>query len=183
MVRSILAIPATKLDSIDAPKLTAYEQNIKRDIIEILTPFEEATDFAQVENCPSADYILPCIRGLEHQLNSMVSKYHSSFVIALQCSLVKRMAVYDTKKDYIVAAILDPDLNYYGVKMIIIEKKRVMSIIEAELAEVANPISVSVPTSLVDEEAIASDGSEPPKKKRCLFTFMDEKSENSHESK
>lgn len=61
MIRSILAIPPQNLDGIDVPKLTVYERNMIKDIIDILGPFEEATDFAQTENLPSAGYVLPCI--------------------------------------------------------------------------------------------------------------------------
>ena len=107
MIKFILAITSTKLDSLDAPKLTAYEGNIIKEIIEILTPFVEAIDFAQVEDYP-AGYVLPCVRGLEHQLSMMVTKYHYSFVLALNRSLTSPKAIYETKNDYIMAAILDP---------------------------------------------------------------------------
>lgn len=63
--------------------------------MEILTPFEEATDFAQVDNYPSSGYVLPCIRGLEYQLSKLVTRYHCSFVLALKESLTKRMAIYE----------------------------------------------------------------------------------------
>lgn len=95
MLRSIVVVPSDKLDSLDTQKLTAYERNVIKEIIEVLTPFEEATDCAQVENYPSAGYVLPCIRGLEDQLNKMVTKYHSSFILALQKSLSTRMRVYE----------------------------------------------------------------------------------------
>ena len=62
MVKSILAIDPKKLDELqDAPKIMLYERNVLKDIIEILTPFEEATDFSQVQNHPSAGYVIPCI--------------------------------------------------------------------------------------------------------------------------
>lgn len=70
MLRSIVTVPPEKLDSLDIEKVTAYE-SIK-EIIEVLTPFEEATDYAQVEYYPSAGCVLPCIRGLEEdQLNKI----------------------------------------------------------------------------------------------------------------
>jgi len=46
MIRSVLAVSEDKLEGLEnAPKLTSHEKNILRDIMEILTPFEEATDF------------------------------------------------------------------------------------------------------------------------------------------
>lgn len=76
-------------------------------MVEILMPFEEATDTVQISCIPSAGYILPCVRGLDHHIRGMISKYHSTFGQALKSSLRKRMAYYE-QEAYIVAAILDP---------------------------------------------------------------------------
>ena len=60
MIRSVLKLPESKLAEIhDAPKLTSNERNILQDIVEIVLPFEEATDFVQVSCVPSAGYVLP----------------------------------------------------------------------------------------------------------------------------
>ena len=76
--------------------------------MEVLTPFEEATEFAQIEDYPTAGYVLPCIRGLKDQLANLITKYHSSFVLSLKDSLTRRMSEYEMMNDYILAAILDP---------------------------------------------------------------------------
>ena len=94
MIRSVLAIDEQKLLELkDAPKLTTHERNILHDLVDILTPFEEATDFVQVGCVPSAGYVLPCIRGLNHHIQNIVSKYNSSFAAALKLSLKKRMPI------------------------------------------------------------------------------------------
>lgn len=109
MIRSVLTISEEKLAQVEGvPCLTAHDRNILHDIIEILTPFEEATDFAQLENIPPAGYVLPCIRGLRHQLQKMTSKYHSGFIRGLKESFEKRMIDYEQNTTYIHAAILDP---------------------------------------------------------------------------
>lgn len=109
MIRSVLSIPESKLAELDdAPKLTSHDRNVLRDIIEILTPFEEATDFIQVSCIPSAGYVMPCVRGLSHHVQGMASKYHSSFVLTLRQSLRKRLGYYEEQQVYIIAAILDP---------------------------------------------------------------------------
>lgn len=106
MIRSVLTISEEKLAQVEGvPCLTAHDRNILYDIIEILTPFEEAMDFAQLENIPPAGYVLPCIRGLRHQLQKMTSKYHS---LGLKESFEKRMIDYKQNTTYIHAAILDP---------------------------------------------------------------------------
>lgn len=120
MIRSILAADPGKLDElVDAPKLTAHERSILKDLLEILTPFEEATDFSQIEHHPSAGYVLPCIRGLKHQLNSMASRYNSSFLSALKTSLNRRMNAFELNHIYQLAA---PDLNFSGVEMMMNEE-------------------------------------------------------------
>ena len=53
-----MAIPPSKLESVEAPLLTPYERNIMQDLVEILTPFKEVTDFVQVVNFPSAEYFI-----------------------------------------------------------------------------------------------------------------------------
>ena len=79
MIKSLLTIEERKLLEIeDAPKLTSHERHILNDIVEILTLFEEATDFVQVGLIPSAGYVLPCIRGLNHHMQNIVSKFNTS---------------------------------------------------------------------------------------------------------
>ncbi len=109
MIRSILSVSVEKFHLLDSPTvITAHEGNILKDDVEILTPFEEVTDAVQVDLYPSSGYVLPCIRGLKHQLTKMSSKYHSSFVKALKSSLHSRMVTYEMNNTYILAATLDP---------------------------------------------------------------------------
>ena len=116
MIRSVLSVPESKLaELVEAPKLTSHERNILKDICEILTPFEEATDFVQTSCVPSAGYVLPCIRGLNHHMQAISSKYHSTFVLALKESLRKRLSYFEEKEVYITAAILDPRFKLHGV--------------------------------------------------------------------
>jgi hypothetical protein len=90
-------------------QITAHERNILHDLLDILLPFEKATDFVQVEHFLSSGYVLPCIRGLKHHLSKLSSKYHHSFISTLQSLLMEsRMNSYETTEIYILAAILDP---------------------------------------------------------------------------
>ena len=50
MIKSILAVDKDKLNSLDTTKLASYELNSLKDFVEILSPFEEATNIAQIEN-------------------------------------------------------------------------------------------------------------------------------------
>lgn len=87
MICSVLSVPEHKLSLLDnALVITTHDRNILNDLIDILTPFKEATDFV-----PFAGYILPCVKGLLHHIDNSSTKYHSSFVHALQASLAARM--------------------------------------------------------------------------------------------
>ncbi len=158
----------TKLSEIDKspPKLTLHDRNLLQDIVEILTPFAEATDFVQVGCVPSVGYVLPCIKGLQHHLKSMVSKYHSSFVIGLSLSLSNRMPYFEIKKAYIMAAILDPrfQLRWYTDGL---EKQTFTDLVKSEVD--------AINTSCEHSSQSTSQGEEPPSKKtKSLFSFMPE---------
>jgi hypothetical protein len=167
MVRSILAIPPSKLDSVEAPLLTPYERNIMQDLVEILAPFEEATDFVQVENFPSAGYVIPCIRGLKHQLSTMASRSHTSLINALTASLDSRMAVYEEKEEYLLAAVLDCRFKLRWCKD------------DSEITRLKTMLTEKISIIIITEEPVANRSDitevasiqEPPKKKR-LFSFM-----------
>lgn len=58
------------------------------------------TDTVQVDLHPSSGFVLPCIRGLKHQIGKMTSKYHSLFVKKLNSSLHSRMVPYEMNNTY-----------------------------------------------------------------------------------
>ena len=49
-VRSLLNISETKLEMLVCQQLSVYERSLLSDMVEIPTPFEEATDFIQRQN-------------------------------------------------------------------------------------------------------------------------------------
>uniref|UniRef100_A0A1X7VE61 hAT-like transposase RNase-H fold domain-containing protein n=1 Tax=Amphimedon queenslandica TaxID=400682 RepID=A0A1X7VE61_AMPQE len=58
IIRAILKVPDSKFAKLeDAPILTAQDRNILNDMVEILMPFEEATDTVRISCIPSARYI------------------------------------------------------------------------------------------------------------------------------
>jgi len=65
MLKSVLNIPKEKLDQLDTQKLSHHERTLLSDLVDILSPFQEATDYAQTQNAASAGYIIPCILGLK----------------------------------------------------------------------------------------------------------------------
>ena len=109
MIRSVLALDPLKLEELkEAPTIILHEQNILKDLIEILSPFEETTDFPQIQNHPSAGYVIPCKEGLCHQLICLQSKFNTLLVTTLKLSLEERMTRFERDKTYQLAGILDP---------------------------------------------------------------------------
>lgn len=108
-IKSILRVPEDKLKSIDGvPRLTAYERKTLQDMVEILQPFQEATNLVQGENVVTASVVIPCLHGLRQALDSLSTTYNSRMLIALQTSLKKRMSKYEEQEGFILATLLDP---------------------------------------------------------------------------
>ena len=59
MIKSILKVNKEKLNTLNKAKLASYELNSFRDFVEILSPFEEATKIAQIENEVSSRLVIP----------------------------------------------------------------------------------------------------------------------------
>ena len=101
IIRAVLRVPEQKITATEgAPTLGAYERSLLKDLLEILEPFEEATDCAQRQNSVSASLVIPCVRGLKIHLDHMQSKYNAKMVSALSTSLERRMTQYEDSAVY-----------------------------------------------------------------------------------
>lgn len=109
MVRSLLSIYKDKMDSLDTPYLLdRRKHSILQDTVEILTPFEKATDALQSEKSVTASLIIPLIDGLRDHMNSMVEKHNSKFTTSLHAAFERRMSQYETMDSFQTAPALDP---------------------------------------------------------------------------
>ena len=77
-------------------------------MVDILAPFQQATDFAQKQNSVSGSGVIPCVVGLECQLKSLSSKYNTKMLKTLRSSVEKRLKPYLEKNCYRLATMLDP---------------------------------------------------------------------------
>ena len=171
MIRSVLAVQESKLSELDgAVKLTMHDRNILHDLVEILQPFEEATDSAQVSCVPSAGYVLPCVRGLNHHMQHVTSKYSCSLISALKVSLDRRMAYYEENNVYVLAAILDPR---FKLRWCLESEKDYYTEILVDATKQIAPMSAEGETSLPNPQPT---GPPPCKKTKSLFSFMPETS-------
>ena len=110
MVRSILTIPVEKLNMLNTSMLTLYERNVLNEVLDILSPFEEATDLAQLDNHVNAGFLITCIIGLKFKLDNLRLnvKFDKKLVDELKQSLTRRMEQYENDSTFILASILDP---------------------------------------------------------------------------
>uniref|UniRef100_A0A1X7TPU4 BED-type domain-containing protein n=1 Tax=Amphimedon queenslandica TaxID=400682 RepID=A0A1X7TPU4_AMPQE len=108
VIRSLLSVPVENLQLLDCQQLSSYERVMLNDLIEILIPFEEATDALQEQDIVTGSFVIPCIRGLQAALDSLKLKHKSAIVTDLLASLNYRMSCYESRDHFICAAILDP---------------------------------------------------------------------------
>lgn len=169
MIRSVLSISEDKLNELEnVPPLSAHDRNILKDIVEILTLFEEATDFVQIDQVPSSGYVLPCVKGLAHHLANTCSKYRIPFVSALKASFDKRMPYFEETTTYVLTAVLDPRFKVRWCSN------------NAEKNNCTRMLKSAADTIIAqtaDEGASSSNDSQPPPKKpkqdKSLFNFME----------
>jgi len=108
MVRSVLNIPNEKLDRLDTQKLSHHECTLLADLVEVLSPFEEATDYAKNQKTTTAGYLIPNILGLKAELRNMRSKFNSKLVSTLTASVTRLLLSYEDRESLILVSILDP---------------------------------------------------------------------------
>ena len=116
MIHSVLEVPNSKLSN-TSHMLTTYEHTLLHELVDIFTPFEEATDFVQKDKYHSAGYALHCIKGLHTHLtqllnppkSSISSVYHyTAFIKKLQESVDICMRTLEKNTFYRLAALCDP---------------------------------------------------------------------------
>lgn len=107
MIRSVLRNPEEKLNSLETQKLTNCDRKIISDLVEILTPFETATQCVQGDKVMTSSMIVPCIRVLKVKM-SLSQKFSSKFVLALKESVYTRLSKYEECDAFLLASALDP---------------------------------------------------------------------------
>lgn len=108
MLKSLLKVPDTTMEKLDYNgKPNQHDMNVVKDVVEILAPFQWATDLTQGQNKVTASVILPVIRGLRSEINNLHSKFKSRFVATLKSSIDTRLSKYE-QECFKIAAALDP---------------------------------------------------------------------------
>lgn len=118
MLKSFLRVPERTMDLLDYNgKLNAHERNIIKELIEILTPFQWATDLAQSEKKVTASVIVPIICALRSEMNNLKTK--SKLVATLSSSVEHCLSAYENEEMF--QLVLTPGGNLLGA----LQKKQV----------------------------------------------------------
>ena len=107
MIKSLLSISTEKLKQLDVPQLTSHDRMYLNELVEILTPFEQATLSVQNEKTVSASLVIPVVKNLLNEIDSLSVKFNCSLVSSLKESVQKRLSPFLKCKDFQCASILD----------------------------------------------------------------------------
>jgi len=158
MVRQIVEIDVDKVVEKRELHLTSYEKGVLRELVEVLEPFEEATDILQGDTYNSISLVIPSLLGLKKHLKYLNIRHSNRLVTALDSSLDARFGTVFEDPLYICAAVLDPrfKLNWST------DEENHKKVILEEADKLAQ--GVESDSSNSDEEPVA--------KKSKLFSFM-----------
>ena len=164
MLRSLLKLPCDILDQIMINAvvfLTPYEIQLCTELVDVLQPFQLATDLVQGDKIVTASFVISSVKGLRVELSSLQDKYSSKLVTTLQASLEQRLAKYEDMEHFQLATILDPrfKLDWCNEE----ETNSMKGVITKKFEKLA-------PSTPSD------DVKSPPAKRSKLFGFMKSKS-------
>ena len=108
MVRRLLEVDLDKVSARTDLRFSSYEKAVLTEFVEVMEPFEEATNILQGDNYVSISLALPCVRGILKHLGDMKVRYCTQVVRGLQESVVKRLGDIEGDSLYITATALDP---------------------------------------------------------------------------
>lgn len=87
------------------------EKELLRELVEVLEPFEEASDMVQGDKHVSISLALPCVLGLRKHLAEVVTHQCSGIVMGLSQALDRRLAGILEDPLYVTATTLDPQFK------------------------------------------------------------------------
>ncbi|XP_051518931.1 zinc finger BED domain-containing protein 4 isoform X2 [Myxocyprinus asiaticus] len=87
------------------------EKAVLRELVELLEPFEEASDMVQGDKHVSISLALPCILGLRKHLAEVITHQCSGIVMGLSQALDRRLTGIHEDPLYVTATTLDPQFK------------------------------------------------------------------------
>ena len=93
MVRRLIEIDVDKVVDRREQHLNAYEKLVLQELVEVLEPFEEATDILQGEKYNSISLVIPSFLGLKDHLSRLNTRHCAQLVTTMQSSLNCRLVM------------------------------------------------------------------------------------------
>lgn len=91
--------------------LGSLEKAVLRELVEVLEPFEEASDMVSGDKHVSISLALPCVLGLRKHLAEVTAQQCSGIVMGLSQALERRLAGILEDPLYVTATTLDPQFK------------------------------------------------------------------------
>ncbi|KAL2104136.1 hypothetical protein ACEWY4_001004 [Coilia grayii] len=91
--------------------LSTLEKALLRELVEVLEPFEEATDMVQLDKHVSISLALPCVLGLRKHLSEITTRHCTAIAASLTQALDRRLAGILEDPLYVTATTLDPQFK------------------------------------------------------------------------
>nr|XP_023675014.1 zinc finger BED domain-containing protein 4-like isoform X1 [Paramormyrops kingsleyae] len=139
--------------------LTSFEKAVLRELVEVLEPFEEATDMVQGDKHVSISLAVPCVLGLRKHLSETATRQCTGILVGLAQSLDRRLSGILEDPLYVTATALDPQFKLTWSS----DTERHRQVL---LKEVAKHIQVRSPQEPSQEPT------PPPSKRSKLFSFI-----------
>lgn len=139
--------------------LTSFEKAVLRELVEVLEPFEEATDMVQGDKHVSISLAVPCVLGLRKHLSETATRQCTGILVGLAQSLDRRLSGILEDPLYVTATALDPQFKLTWSS----DTERHRQVL---LREVARHIQVRSPQEPSQEPT------PPPSKCSKLFSFI-----------
>ncbi|KAJ8411981.1 hypothetical protein AAFF_G00142480 [Aldrovandia affinis] len=112
-VRRMLESAEFLEDIVDRHDLTlgSFEKAVLREMVEVLEPFEEATDMVQGDKHVSISLALPCVLGLRKHVTETATRHCPGVLVGLAQALDRRLAPILDDPLHVTATALDPQFK------------------------------------------------------------------------
>ncbi|KAJ8367340.1 hypothetical protein AAFF_G00320740 [Aldrovandia affinis] len=112
-VRRMLESAEFLEDIVDRHDLTlsSFEKEVLRELVDVMEPFEEATDMVQGDKHVSVSLALPCVLGLRKHLAETAIRQCTGMLLGLAQALDRRLAAILEDPLHVTATALDPQFK------------------------------------------------------------------------
>ncbi|VDC05352.1 unnamed protein product [Peniophora sp. CBMAI 1063] len=114
LLDAIQALTSTSDLSLDSYRMTTQQINLTKQVVQVLTLFEDLTLLFSKSDTPLVCEALPMLYALQTNLNKVVNKNTLSAILRVACHAASNMckkylALMDNKEAYLISIVMRPD--------------------------------------------------------------------------